>query len=62
MRFLWERDRRDSELQGRSYKMLSERKNSPWKDSPKASWAARPMNFIEGTQATKLRKDLELLS
>ena len=38
------------------------RESGPQKGSPKASWAARPMGFKEGNQATKLREDLEVLS
>ena len=55
-----ERERADSELQGRSSKNVGRKgKRSPQKGSLKVSWAARPMRFIEGKWATKLREDLE---
>ena len=42
--------------------MKAERETGPWKGSQKVSWAARPMGFTDGNQATKSRADVEILS
>lgn len=57
-----ERDRTDSELQGKSSKTRAEKESGPWKSSPNVPWKARPAGFTEDTQATELREDLEVLS
>lgn len=61
-RYLGERDGTVSELQEGASKMWAEKKSGPWTGSLKASWAARPVGFIESNRATKLRADLEILS
>lgn len=42
--------------------MKAEKESIPQKGSLKVSWTARPTDFTEGNQETKLRVDLEVLS
>jgi hypothetical protein len=58
--YLGERD--EQTPSGGIFQNVGEKESGPLKGSLKVSWAARPMGFTDGNQATKSRADVEILS